>query len=220
MRVLNQNVVWTSIAPLKRQSPLLIDSHVPCAAVLFEVVTWRRPHEAQRWRSVKLDQLAFCDALDARKTGSFPSREQSFRVHAGKGLNRHGRILAVTRLTVNDSDSNCPGNDVSQFHRVLRNESLRCAHAFVPKKLCNIGSGPAMVVQEQAGSRSRAGYPDLDCGSTRPARSRNRSCHRRQRRCRNPSVTSQAALRSIEARHTLGLRSCGLAQASSSMPGP
>ena len=54
MWVFDQHVIRPSIAPFESQSPLVINSYMPSAVILFEVSPRRYPHEIDRWRGIQL----------------------------------------------------------------------------------------------------------------------------------------------------------------------
>ena len=73
MVVNDLNPFWTSVAPPKADTPLIIDSNTvlprTITAQTLESVTRRNPEVFQTARSVNLTQLAQRDAHDARIEG-------------------------------------------------------------------------------------------------------------------------------------------------------
>ena len=84
--VFDQHVIGTTVAPLERQSPLVVDSHMPGSLVFLQVVPWRGFHETHGRRCIELGQFSFGHALDIDESATLACREQALRIGAGKRL--------------------------------------------------------------------------------------------------------------------------------------
>jgi hypothetical protein len=84
MRVFNKHIKRAAIAPLKRQSSLIIDPNMPRIVVPLQFVAWWRTHEFDGRRGLKLRQFALCHFLYIGKPCRSARRKKSVRVFTTK----------------------------------------------------------------------------------------------------------------------------------------
>jgi len=99
----NFNTLGIRVLPGKTHAPLIVDADavLPSAVARqrLEPVAWRNSQVIQASGHVQLLQFAAGDRFDISETTGHPALEQSLRVFAFEGLDRHAGI--VTRYVDN-----------------------------------------------------------------------------------------------------------------------